>query len=158
MRMEKKIRFAKTLAWLLLKQSYERKNEITLLVFRNNDVQVLVPPTRDASKIEEALENLPTGGKTPLTPAIYKALQLAKKETKAKPVIILISDGKGNIFLKNSLKEDFIFLRDLVHQMFADKINLVIVNAENRNRSIGTLEELASILNAPHFYLEEVLT
>lgn len=152
MRMEKKIRFAKTLAWLLLKQSYERKNEVALMAFRGNDAQLLVPPTRDVLKIEEVLENLPTGGKTPLTPALYKAFQMAKKEVKARPTVILISDGRGNVFIKNNLEEDLAFL-----QKFANGISLVVVNAESRNRSIGILEQLAEIFNAPHFYLEEVI-
>jgi len=152
MRMEKKIRFTKTLAWLLLKQSYEKKNKVALLTFRGDDAQVLVPPTRDVLKIEEALENLPIGGKTPLTPALYKAFQMAKKEVKAKPTVILISDGKGNIFIKNKLEEDFAFL-----QAFANGINLVVVNAESRNRSIGVLEQLAKMFNAPHLYLEDLI-
>ena len=152
MRMEKKIRFTKTLAWLLLKQSYEKKNKVALMVFRGNDTQVLVPPTKDVFRIEETLENLPTGGKTPLTPALYEAFQIAKKEIKANPTVILISDGKGNVFIKNNLEEDFAFL-----QTFANSINLVVVNAESRNRSIGILEKLAKIFNAPHFYLEEVI-
>jgi len=152
MRMEKKIRFTKTLAWLLLKQSYEKKNKVSLMAFRGNDAQLLVSPTRDVLRIEEALENLPTGGKTPLTPALYKAFQMAKKEVKAKPTVILISDGKGNVFIKNNLEEDFAFL-----QTFANDINLVVVNAESRNRSIGVLEQLSTMFNAPHFYLEEVI-
>ncbi|MEW5936536.1 MAG: AAA family ATPase, partial [Candidatus Thermoplasmatota archaeon] len=36
MRMEKKIRFAKSLAWLLLKQSYEKKSAVALLAFRGD--------------------------------------------------------------------------------------------------------------------------
>jgi len=152
MRMEKKIRFTKTLSWLLLKQSYEKKNKVALMAFRGKEAQVLVPPTRDVIKMEEALENLPTGGKTPLTPALYKAFQTAKKEVKAKPTVILISDGRANVFIKNNLEEDLAFLRK-----FADGIRLVVVNAENRNRSIGVLEHLAGAFNAPHFYLEDVL-
>ncbi len=103
MRMEKKIRFAKTLSWLLLKQSYERKNKVALMGFRGKKAQLLVPPTRDVLKIEEALENLPTGGKTPLTPALYEAFQIARKEIKENPTVILISDGRGNVFIKNNM-------------------------------------------------------
>ncbi|MHA1304690.1 MAG: vWA domain-containing protein, partial [Candidatus Heimdallarchaeaceae archaeon] len=152
MRMERKVRFTKTLAWLLLKQSYEKKSKVALMGFRGDDAQILVPPTKDVLKIEEALENLPTGGKTPLTPALYKAFQLAKKEVEAKPHVILISDGRGNVFIKNNLEEDFAFL-----QTFADGIKLVVVNAESKNRSIGVLEELAKMSNAPHFYLEDII-
>jgi len=152
MRMERKIRFAKTLSWLLLKQSYEKKNRIALLTFRGNDSQVLISPTTDFIKIEETLEKLPTGGKTPLTVALFEAFKIAKKETKALPTVVLISDGKGNVFIKNNLEEDIKFLSE-----FASNINLVIVNAESRNRSIGILEDIAKIFNASHFYLEDVI-
>lgn len=152
MRVEKKIRFAKTLAWLLLKQSYEKKNRVAFLAFRGDDAQVLVPPTSDFARMEDALKELPTGGKTPLTPALYKSFQMAKKETKGRPTVILISDGKGNVFIKNSIEEDIRFL-----STFADGIDLVAVDAESRNRSIGMLEDIARTFNAPHFYLEDVI-
>ncbi|MHA1293446.1 MAG: VWA domain-containing protein, partial [Promethearchaeota archaeon] len=152
MRMEKKIRFAKTLAYLLLKQSYEKKNKVALIAFRGKEAKIIVYPTSDIIKIENALKNLPTGGKTPLTPALLKAFELAKKEHKAIPTIILISDGKGNIFIKNNLKEDIDFLTS-----FIDHINIIIGNTENKNRSIGILENMAKKYNAHHFYLEDVI-
>ncbi len=153
MRMDKKIKLAKALAWQLLKQSYEKKNKVTLLAFRDQDVQILVPPTSDVVKIEETLEKLPTGGKTPLTPALYKAFEMAKKETKTLPTVILISDGKGNVFIKDNIEKDIEFLSS-----FAKGVNLVIVNAEIKNRSIGLLEDIAMRFNVPHFYLEEILS
>jgi magnesium chelatase subunit D len=152
MRMERKIRFAKTLAWYVLQQSYERKNKVSLLAFRGEDVQVLAPPTSDVLRIEEALEKIPTGGKTPLTPALYRAFEIAKKETRAVPTIILISDGRGNVFIRNNLEEDLEFLSSL-----AGGTHLLLVNAESRHRSIGLLEDIAARFHAPHFYLDEVL-
>lgn len=152
MRIERKIRFAKTLTWLLLKQSYKKKNKVSLITFREDNAQISVPPTRDSVKIEEALEKLPTGGKTPLTPALLEAFKMAKKETNILPTIILISDGKGNVFIKNNLEEDIKFL-----SAFTSNINLIVVNAENRNRSIGILEDISKTFNGSHFYLEDVV-
>ncbi|MHA1786292.1 MAG: magnesium chelatase subunit D family protein [Candidatus Helarchaeota archaeon] len=153
MRMEKKIRFAKALSWQLLKQSYEKKNKVALLVFRGDDAKVLVTPTSDIIKIEDVLEKLPTGGKTPLTPALYKAIELAKKENnKVIPTISVISDGRGNVFIKNNLEDDIKFL-----STFANGMNFIFLNAESKNRSIGILEDIAKRFNAPHFYLEEVI-
>ncbi len=152
MRMEKKIRLAKSLAWFLLKHSYERRNLVSLIAFRGKEAQVLVPPTSDVVKIEEALESLPTGGKTPLTPALFKAFDIAKREKNAISVIVLISDGKANVFMGKSFEEDLELLSSIL-----DGIKLVIVNTENRNRSIGLLEELAKAFKAHHFYLDEVM-
>ncbi|MFN3384584.1 MAG: magnesium chelatase subunit D family protein [Archaeoglobaceae archaeon] len=153
MRMEKKIRLAKSLAWFFLKHSYEKRNLVSLIAFRGKEAQVLVPPTSDVMKIEEALEKLPTGGKTPLTPALFKAFEITKREKNATSVIFLISDGKANVFMRNSFEEDLELLSSI-----ADGIKLVIVNTENRNRSIGLLEELARAFKAHHFYLDEVMT
>ncbi len=152
MRMDKKIRLAKSLVWQLLKRSYENKNKVALMCFREEDAKLLVPPTTDVSLLYEELEKLPTGGKTPLTPALYKSFEIAKKETKATPVVILISDGKGNVFIKNNLKEDIEFLSSI-----ADDTKLILINTENKTKSIGILEEIAEKLNAEHYYLEDII-
>ncbi|MGC9516074.1 MAG: magnesium chelatase subunit D family protein [Methanomicrobiales archaeon] len=152
MRMEKKIRFAKTLSWLLLKESYEKKNKVALLVFRGDEAEILAPPTSDVNKIEESLHGLPTGGKTPLTPAIFQALEMAQKEKKVKPTLIVISDGRGNVFINNNLDEDVKELTKII-----DETNIVFVNAESKNRSVGILEDVSMKFSAPHFYLEDVV-
>ena len=152
MRMDKKIRFAKSLVWQLLKRSYENKNKVALMCFREEETKLLVPPTTDVSLLYEELEKLPTGGKTPLTPALYKSFEIAKKETKATPVVILISDGKGNVFIKNNLKEDIEFLSSI-----ADDTKLILINTENKTKSIGILEEIAEKFNAEHYYLEDII-
>lgn len=152
MRMEKKIKCAKTLTWHLLRKSYKKRSRVALLVFRGEDVQVLCPSTSDILRVEHVLEKLPTGGKTPLTPALYKAFQMAEKEAEVNSTVILISDGKGNIFIRDSFNEDLELLSS-----YTTKTNLVVVNTENRNKSIGILEDIAKTFNAPHFYLEEII-
>lgn len=151
MKIDKKIKFCKSLVWYLLKESYEKKNKVALIPFRGEDVEIIIPPTADIAKIEEVLENLPTGGKTPLTPALYKAFEVAKKEKNINVTIILISDGRGNVFIKNNFKEDIEFLQSLLNN-----VNLIVVNAENKNRSIGLLEEFVERFKALHFYLDEI--
>jgi len=56
------------------------------------------------------------------------------------------------VFIKNNLEEDIKFL-----SASAININLVAVNTEIRNRSIGVLEDIAKTFNGSHFYLEDVL-
>jgi len=152
MRLDKKIGFAKSLSWLLLKESYEKKNRVALLAFSGDEAEVLAHPTSNLNRIEESLEKLPTGGKTPFTPALYQALKMAGKEKSTVPVIIVISDGRGNVFMEGNLKNDVKLLNSMVHD-----VNLVFVNAESRGRSIGILEDISSTFNSPHFYLEEII-
>ena len=152
MRMEKKIKFAKTLSWMLLKQSYEKKNRVALLAFRGDEAEVLAYPTSDVNRIEDSLANLPTGGKTPLTPAIFKAVEIAQKEKKVIPTIIVISDGRCNVFMESNLEEDLRTLSPII-----EGLNVVFVNAESKNRSMGILEDISDKFNAPCFYLEEIV-
>jgi len=123
------------------------------MAFCGEEVRTLVAPTGDVFKIDEALQVLPTGGKTPLTPALFKALELAEREREVRPVIVVITDGKGNVFAGESLEEDLQNLQEMLNS----QVNLIMVNTESSNSSKGQLEEIARTLGAEHFYLEELI-
>lgn len=152
MRLERKVRLAKTLTWQFLQQSYEKRNRVALICFRGNKPQLLVPPTRDHSAVDEALDQIPSGGKTPLTAALLQALELAGNERRAAVTIVLISDGRPTVFQTGTFAGDVNLLT--AQQTSA---HLICVNTERRNRSMGFLEELAAGLNAQHCFLEELL-
>lgn len=152
MRLDKKIKFAKTLSWLLLKQSYERKSRVALYAFNNGRPELVVEPTSDYASFEALLESVPVGGKTPLTPALYEALKLAKSKPECASSVIVISDGRANLFMNGSLEADLEKILPL-----SDGTKVVFVNTESRSRSIGVLEGLAEKLGALHFYLEDVM-
>ena len=153
MKLDKKLKFAKTIAWLLLKESYEKKNKISLISFKADEAQIISEPTTNFTKLNEALENLDIGGKTPLTPALLEAAKLASKYKKLTPTIIVISDGRCNIFIGSNLEEDLKILHPELK-----KLNLIFVDAEPKGRNIGVLEEIANKFNSPIFYLDEILT
>jgi len=152
MRLERKVRLAKTLTWQFLQQSYEKKNRVALICFRGSSPQIIVPPTRDHGAVDEALDHIPSGGKTPLTAALLQAQELAGNERKAAVTIVLITDGRPTVFQTGSFAGDV----NLLAAQQTDA-HLVCVNTERRARSMGLLEKLASGLNAEHCYLEELL-
>jgi len=152
MRLERKVRLAKTLTWQFLQQSYEKRNRVALICFRGSSPQLLVPPTRDHIVVDEALDHIPSGGKTPLTAALLQALELAEKERRAAVTIVLISDGRPTVFQTGTSAGDVNLLA--AQQTGA---HLVCVNTERRNRSLGFLEDLAASLHAEHYYLEDLL-
>jgi magnesium chelatase subunit D len=152
MRMKKKIRLAKNLSWLLLKRSYEKKNRVALIVCRGEQAEIAVPPTKDVEHLERVLDHVPTGGKTPLTPALFKAGEIAARNSTVVSSVIVISDGRGNIFEHESFDGDLDALSSSLYNT-----HLVLINAENSHRSLGFLENMAERFGSPHFYLEEVL-
>lgn len=152
MRLDRKVRLAKKLTWQYLQESYEKKNRIALICFHGNSPQIIVPPTRDHNAVDEALDHIPSGGKTPLTAALLQALELAENETRAAVTIVLISDGRPTVFQTDSFAGDL----NLLAAQKTDA-HLICVNTERRTRSMGFLEQLATGLNAEHYYLEELL-
>jgi len=152
MRMERRVRLAKTLTWQFLQRSYEKKTRVALICFRGSSAELVVAPTRNHSAVDEALDAIPTGGKTPLTAALLQALELAEKEHSAAVAIVLISDGRPNVFQTGSLAGDMRLLA--AHAMSA---HLVCVTTELRARSLGFLEELAATMGGEHYYLEDLL-
>ncbi|MBS1903273.1 MAG: VWA domain-containing protein [Bacteroidetes bacterium] len=96
-----RIRFAKGLVDSLLRQSYRHRNEVAIIIARGLSAQIALPPTRSVARAHAVLRSLPTGGATPLIPALEQALVVASEHTKrngsSETRTIIVTDGKGNI-------------------------------------------------------------
>ncbi|MDI9615525.1 magnesium chelatase subunit D family protein [Methanothermobacter sp.] len=152
MRLERKIKFAKTVSWLLLRDSYEKRNRIALIAFRGYDATVVAEPTSRLEAVEEALEGLKAGGRTPLTPALKLAAEVSKSADEEACTAVVISDGRCNVFINSNLEEDLRMLEEEIGNM-----KIVFVNAEPEKRSLGILEDMASRFNSEIFYLDDVI-
>lgn len=104
MALQKRISVAKGVALRLVEQSYVRKAEMALMVVRGREAQVLVPPTRNYIRVLEAVESVPTGGRTPLPSALHELLLLVRRERMRDRTLkvraFLITDGKANVPLR----------------------------------------------------------
>ena len=90
---------AKGAVELLLAACYVRRDSVAMLAFRGKAAELLLPPTRSLARAKRSLASLPGGGGTPLASAMDAALALAeqirrKGET---PILVLLTDGRGNI-------------------------------------------------------------
>jgi magnesium chelatase subunit D len=90
---------AKGAVELLLAKAYVSRSQVALIAFRGAGADLLLPPTRSLTRAKARLAELPGGGGTPLALAMEAALDLALAE-KAKdhtPLIVFLTDGRGNI-------------------------------------------------------------
>jgi magnesium chelatase subunit D len=90
---------AKGAVELLLADCYVRRDSVAVIAFRGTAAELLLPPTRSLARAKRGLAALPGGGGTPLAHAIDASLALAeqirrKGET---PIVVLLTDGRGNI-------------------------------------------------------------
>ncbi|WP_029414695.1 magnesium chelatase subunit D [Brevundimonas bacteroides] len=86
---------------LLLAEAYVRRTQVALVAFRKDAAEVLLPPTRSLARARRELAALAGGGTTPLASGLETAAALALGE-RAKgrtPLLVVMTDGRGNIAL-----------------------------------------------------------
>lgn len=86
---------------LLLAEAYVRRTQVALIAFRGLAPELLLPPTRSLSRARRCLSDLAGGGATPLAGALEAAGALAAAErVKGRlPLVVILTDGRGNIAL-----------------------------------------------------------
>ncbi len=86
---------------LLLADCYVRRDSVAVIAFRGAGAELLLPPTRSLVRAKRSLAGLPGGGGTPLAAGIAAAHALADavRRRGATPVVVLLTDGRGNIAL-----------------------------------------------------------
>lgn len=86
---------------LLLAEAYVRRTQVALIAFRKEVAEILLPPTRSLARARRELAALAGGGTTPLASGLETAAALALGE-RAKgrtPLLVVMTDGRGNIAL-----------------------------------------------------------
>lgn len=85
----------------LLLDTYQKRDRVALAVFKGEGAEVVLPPTSRIELAHKLLEELPTGGKTPLSHGILLSYQTIwsyfRKHSNIYPLLITISDGKANV-------------------------------------------------------------
>lgn len=145
----------------LLKQSYVKRDKIALVAFRNDKAEVILPPTTSVERGYKLLKNMETGGKTPLNSGISKGYEIIKKELRKNPnilpLMIIITDGKGNISLDKSLKpkQELLKIAKLVKEQ--NKINSIVIDIEKSGlMSFKIAKELAKNIGAEYVKIDDL--
>jgi magnesium chelatase subunit D len=83
----------------LLNDAYQRRDKVALISFRKEEARVLLPPTSSVELAAPRLQELPTGGRTPLAAGLEKAAEVLKREElrdrERRPLLILLTDGRA---------------------------------------------------------------
>jgi magnesium chelatase subunit D len=93
----RRLETAKGAAMGLLASSYQRRDEVALMAFRGEGTDLVLPFTRQVRSIEQALADVPTGGRTPLARALMDAADLLQSRDPA--LLVLLTDGRANVSL-----------------------------------------------------------
>lgn len=90
---------AKGAVELLLAETYARRDRVSLIAFRGQGTELLLPPTRALARAKKVLAALPGGGGTPMAHAIDAALEqaIAARRAGSSALIVMMTDGRANI-------------------------------------------------------------
>jgi magnesium chelatase subunit D len=83
----------------LLADAYQRRDKVGLVSFRGTGAQILLPPTASVELAASCLEELPSGGRTPLAAGLEKAAEILQRERlrdrERRPLLVLLTDGRA---------------------------------------------------------------
>ncbi|MDI9887918.1 putative cobaltochelatase [Streptomyces sp. HNM0645] len=83
----------------LLLDAYQRRDKVGLVTFRGTGAEVALPPTSSVDAAAARLEELPTGGRTPLAAGLLKAHDVLRverlRDPSRRPLLVVVTDGRA---------------------------------------------------------------
>ena len=143
----------------LLSDAYERRDRVGLVVFQKNDAHLVLTPTNSVELAQQALADIPVGGKTPLSAGLMLAQRIISQEIRLRPeltpLMILLTDGAGNVSVTDNLppQEEASRIADMIRE--AD-VRSVVINMEHVAFDQGLAQALADRLDGPCYTLPEL--
>ncbi|MBF9071295.1 putative cobaltochelatase [Streptacidiphilus fuscans] len=139
----------------LLMDAYQRRDKIGMISFRGSTADLLLPPTSSVEAGAARLEQLPTGGRTPLAAGLLRAHETLRverlRDPMRRPLVVLVTDGRATG--SRSALDD---ARRAAGLLAAAGTASVVVDCESGPVRLGLATELAQHLQGPAVALDEL--
>ncbi len=140
----------------LLQSNYVYRDKVSLVVFRGETAEIILPPTKSTDLAYKLLKEIPTGGTTPLVTGLSKALNIAleekRKNTGYIPMITLITDARGNVFFKDPIDD----ILNIGKEIKKNKIDMIIIDTETTDIKLEMNKKLAESSNALYYHIDSM--
>lgn len=154
-----KIRQTKSAILSLLKQAYERRDQIALLAFRGIGTVLVLSPTRAMRVARQAVERLSVGGTTPLALGLLEARRLACRQRRRQPRqpiwLILLTDGRANVGIDG--RDPWTSALAAGRTLRIEGLKSMVIDTEMDWPRLGRVSELAQAMDAACIPLKEAL-
>jgi magnesium chelatase subunit D len=136
---QQRMRLVKGAVEGLLGSSVRRGDEVAIVTFRGPEAEIALQPTSDANTARQALQYLPTGGRTPLAHALDLAAGLVTDDT----VFILLTDGRANVALHSD--DPWTDALDAASRVACPAL---VIDSESGPNAAGRAREIAARMRA----------
>jgi magnesium chelatase subunit D len=139
----------------LLRDAYQRRDKVAVITFRQQDAQLLLPPTSSVHIAGRRLAQFDTGGKTPLAQGLLAARDVVVRE-KARDrarrcLVVVLTDGRAT-----GGPDPLGRARVAARRLVAEGAAAVVVDCETSHVRLGLAEQLAGYLGAPAVRLAQL--
>lgn len=155
---QKRMKAAKEAILSMLLDSYQKRDRIGMVAFRRDEAQTLLHITSSVDLAQKKLQQLPTGGRTPLAAGIFQAWQMLKarrlKDPEMLPMLVLVTDGRANRSLwSDDPVADAIKAAELIRQ---EHIHAVVIDTEKDFISLHIAQQIAAAMDATYYKVDEL--
>lgn len=115
----------------MLMDSYQKRDKIGMVAFKGKEAELILPPCSSVDLALSRLRELPTGGKTPLSAGLSRAMQLLqgelRKDDETKLMMVLISDGRANVGMGGKIKDELMEISERARHL---GIHTIVIDTE----------------------------
>jgi magnesium chelatase subunit D len=142
----------------MLMDAYQKRDKVGLIAFKGDSAELLLPPTSSIELAQKYLQEMPTGGKTPLSRGLVKGYEVIKTELRRDPdtcpFMVLISDGRANVSMSGEppLQE----IKTVASRLKEEGIQSAVIDTESSMIKFGLAQQISTALGAAYFTLENL--
>jgi magnesium chelatase subunit D len=142
----------------LLLDAYQRRDRVALITFRGDEATVALQPTGSVEVARARLNELPTGGRTPLAAGIERALDVARAATSGasayQPLLVFVTDGRATSAPDGT--DPVAAARTAATAVQRQGVDAVVIDAEDGPARLGLARELAETMGARWLTMNEL--
>lgn len=142
----------------LLKEAYAKRDQVGLITFAQDEAELRLPFTHSAERAAQLMQDIRTGGRTPLWLAIERAAQYLDAERRrvaeCLPVVLLLTDGRATSSQRSEnqaarITEAARLLQQRCHRC-------LVIDTESGFVRLGKARQLGERLEAEYYHLDEL--
>lgn len=145
----------KTAVLSLLLDAYQRRDKVGLITFRASSAELVLPPTSSIDVAARRLDELASGGRTPLAEGLLRAAETLRieriRDPRRRPLLVVVTDGRAT-FGPDAVRRS----QQVAERLRAAGTAALVVDCETGRFSLGLASTLSDHLGAEHVRLGAV--